>query len=294
MLTNWNIFKHIKNTFWEAQNKYKEDYKFMPNGAIFFSAYDVINSHIEELDPNALAEKMVATHTNPSDKYYGMTKEQILTQWSTSNSNSLKTGNGLDAYITAKFQGKPLPDIDKSLSIEQFEREVKLRNQADIFYDKFSKNPDYEFIGAGIWVNNLPFGFRGIIDLLFKNIKTNKLLILDVKQNKTIDAVNSFGKKMKGCLSTVPQTDLNKMTLQLFPYKYALEAIGYEVGAIALAHFKEDSFDLVRPQIVYDANLVEHIFQATRRWKVAKIEKLNAEKAQDDNNAIGDHERPKF
>lgn len=294
MKRNWDVFNAVKQAFWDKQEQYKEEYKFTEMGAIFFSAYDMMNAHVEPFDMNASAEKMVQTHTKPTDKYFGMSKEQIIEQWTTKNDKSKQTGNGLDDYITALWNGKPLPPVSSLLDEASFKREVLLRNQADIFYDKMSQNKDIEFVGAGVWCNSTPYGFRGIMDKLLYNNKTGTLLILDSKQNEHIETEKNYGKYMTGCLSTVPYTDLNKLSLQLYGYRYAIEDIGFEVGATALIHYKEDSFNMLRPQFAYDKLLMEHIFHASRQYKVNKIKQSQEIKSPVNDSAISEDERSKL
>lgn len=295
MYFNKDIFYDIKQQCWDNQETYKENYKFQPLGAVFFTAYDVIAAHTEDFNADEAAEKLAKTHTKPTDKYFGMSKEDILASWNDKNKKSLQTGNGLDDYITALWQKKPLPMINHEMNPESIARENKLRIQADEFYKRMSNNPDIDFVGASVWLNSFPFGFRGVADTILWNNKAKSILILDSKQNEKIDR-NAYGKIMKGVMAGVPQNDVNKMTLQLFPYMYAIEKLGYKVGGSALVHYTEDGYNLIKPDIKYDPNLVEHMFHQTRKWKIAKLQKLADEKAalNDDNNALGSHERPKF
>ncbi|AFF28290.1 gp293 [Sphingomonas phage PAU] len=271
MKQNKELFTEIRTIFWDTSQAYNAKHKLDLLGPVWFNAYDIIAAHTPEVDFDAVAEKCARTHTKPTDKYYGMSKEEILTQWRTKSDKGAKSGNDLDAYNQALFHDKPLPELDLELDIETLEKYRKLRINADTFYSKLNQNPAVELVNTEVWVNEPLFGFRGKMDLLLNNTSAESLLIVDHKQNEFISTTNAYGKFMTGCLSMLPETDLNKMTLQLYAYRYAIEEVAKKkVGSTALAHNTVNAFNLIRPTFDYSKEMMERIFNDTREYVVKK------------------------
>lgn len=265
---NTTIAKEIKNTFWNLSQSYEKPYKSEGKKPIWFGAYDIINAHSEPFDMDAVAEKCALTHTTPDKKYYGMTKEEILTQWTTKSTSAKSSGSNLDLYMQCLFHKKTTPLIDVTLSPVQIQKELKLREYGDRFYNSLNNSKNIEFIGTELWVNDPTYGFRGKIDLLLRNKDTDTLLVLDHKQNEEITTENDY-KNLLHTLSHVPDTDLNKMTNQLYAYRFALEkGLKTLVGSTAIAHYTIDWFKIIRPIIPYSEELMHKVLAHTRDYVI--------------------------
>lgn len=240
---NIEILENLKNIFWNHQQEYKDKYKEYENGGIVFDAHDMINSHV---NPSNQLEK---TNTHVSDDILGN-------------------------YLRCIFNNDAITPIDSSLSSIDYERERLLRLQADEFYEKINSANHMSYVGSDISINDPLFGFNGKIDLLLNNDKTDTLLIIDHNQNENItDSTSNIN--FTGVISKLPLTDLNKITLQLYSYRYVIERNSpYIIGSTAISHYTPSSNNIIRPVIEYSDYMIQEIFKSTRYTKVKKLKKV--------------------
>ena len=199
---------------------------------------------------------------DPSYKYYGLTKEEILAQWAVKSGNACEYGTEVHAFGESMFYhmiGEP----------EKILPECK-----DKFRDGVPcpSNPHEEAI-VKFW-NDLPETFvpvlaetkvfnrngtpyAGTFDILFyyvdeKNPWKSGLVIFDYKTNEDIYK-NFRQQKLLWPFNDMLDMSASYYTLQLGLYQIPLENLGYNVVARRLIWVKPDgTYDNVRIQDVSD------------------------------------------
>jgi ATP-dependent exoDNAse (exonuclease V) beta subunit len=242
--------KHIRDdriTFDEGPHIYTVDgekYKTSVTGWI--------HSHFSHFDSDKIVDKMIQGQKmkDPTYKYYGMTKEQILADWDKNRDSAAQAGTNLHYDIECYYN-----EIQReNTSIEyqyflQFSKDfpyTPYRTEWVVFYD------EYKLCGS--------------IDMVFEN-PDGTLLIYDWKRCKEIEYEKGIFTKYATtpCISHLPDTNFWHYSLQLNIYKTILEhKYGKKVVGLFLVCLHPDNpyktYDRIEVQIMEEemAQLLEH------------------------------------
>ena len=207
----------------------KFDSKFLKENSQFISISTALNMIEEGFDADAVISKNYDKwQSDESNKYYGLTPDQIKDIWESKAKQSTDYGSKLDDYIKECLTGD---DISKELWEMDNNREGDKRlDNICISFDDFKK--DFLDRDEIIFIDReqtLYYEFEpnkyimGRFDALFYNKKTNKYIIIDWKSSGEINKVaNRWTKKMLGPANILDQLNYTRYTLQTHTYKLAL------------------------------------------------------------------------
>ena len=199
---------------------------------------------------------------DPSYKYYGLTKEEILAQWAVKSGHACEYGTEVHAFGESMFYymtGEPekiLPEcMDKFKN--GFPCPTNPHEEAIVkFWDDLPEN--YVPVLAETKVfnrNGTPYA--GTFDILFyyvdeKNPHKSGLVIFDYKTNE--DLYKNFrGQKLLWPFNDMLDMSESYYTLQLGCYQIPLENLGFDVIARRLIWVKPDgTYDSIRIKDVSD------------------------------------------
>ena len=219
----------------------------------------IVDALCEEFNKELVA-KRCAEKATPGTKYYGMTWEEIVQQWTTFSKSRIITGVTFDTYTQYKLSNTPIV-IDDNVSDEQrliFSNFDKLKETYIDREYRFSDShiEQMKFLGSEIWLSS-KLGFRGRMDAAFWF--NGGFLIFDWKNYKQI---NNGYKQMLGPLSDLKDSDFNKATLQLYLYRYIIEH-EYELpfNQTLIGVVNENFYHVQKPTFEYDYKLIEECIE---------------------------------
>ena len=166
--------------------------------------------HFEEFDADAIITNMLRGRRmkDPTYKYFGMTREQIKTDWDNNRDQAAEAGTKMH-YDIECFYNEMLVS-NSSVEYEWFQRFVKdfpelkpYRTEWCVYYEELK--------------------LSGSIDMIFEN-PDGTLQIYDWKRCKEISYESGFGKSAKTpCIAHLPDTNFWHYSLQLNVYRAILE-----------------------------------------------------------------------
>jgi PD-(D/E)XK nuclease superfamily len=166
--------------------------------------------HFAEFDADAIIDTMMRGRRmqDPTYKYYGMTRQQILADWDKNRDAASSAGTAMHYDIECYYNGCVVnnPSVEYRY-FQEFLRdfpELKpYRTEWMVYYEELK--------------------ISGSIDMLFEN-PDGTLLIYDWKRCKEIAFENNYGKTaLTPCISHLPDTNFWHYALQLNVYKTILE-----------------------------------------------------------------------
>ena len=168
------------------------------------------HSHFSHFDANGIVDKLIKGKkmSDPSYKYYGMTKDQILADWERNRDTAASAGTKMHYDIECYFNGMDV----KNDSVEFG------------YFQNFCKDfPDLIPYRTEMMVYYEELKISGSIDMIFEN-PDGTLQIYDWKRCHEIKHEDQFGKYAKtSCISHLPDTNFWHYALQLNVYKMILE-----------------------------------------------------------------------
>jgi hypothetical protein len=166
--------------------------------------------HFEEFDADSIISNMLRGRrmSDPTYKYYGMTREQIKADWDRNRDEAAAAGTKMHYDIECFYNG--LTVSNSSTEYEWFQRfvhdfpELKpYRTEWCVYYEELK--------------------LSGSIDMIFEN-PDGTLQIYDWKRCKEISYESGFGKSARtACISHLPDTNFWHYALQLNVYRAILE-----------------------------------------------------------------------
>lgn len=167
--------------------------------------------HFSKFNADEIIDKMLLNKknmTDPTYKYYDMTKEQIKKLWDTKRDTASGAGTNMHNDIEHYYNGMDVKN--DSLEFEYFKRFVKelpkllpYRTEWMVYYEELK--------------------LSGSIDMVFEN-PDGTLQIYDWKRCQEIKHEAEFGKfALTPCISHLPDTNFWHYALQLNTYKLILE-----------------------------------------------------------------------
>ena len=166
------------------------------------------HSHFEKFNADAIIKNMMKGKNWKKSKYYGMTAEQIKSQWSENGKNASEAGTKMH------------------YDIECFYNNMKVKNPS-VEYDYFlrfhKQHINLEPYRTEWMIYNKELKLAGSIDMIFKN-EDGSLSIYDWKRCKNIKKDNPWQSAKTECIEHLPDTNFWHYSLQLNTYKAMLES----------------------------------------------------------------------
>jgi len=175
----------------------------------FTSVTTFIHSHFSHFDADAVIDNMMNKIMNdPTYKYYGLTREQIKTQWTKNGQTASGSGTNMHNDIEKYYNDVPVEN--NSVEFGYFKR----------FIQDFPELKPYRTEWT-VYFEELKLS--GSIDMIFEN-PDGTLQIYDWKRSKGIE-YESYGDKCAKtkCISHLPDSNFWHYSLQLNIYREILE-----------------------------------------------------------------------
>jgi ATP-dependent exoDNAse (exonuclease V) beta subunit len=177
----------------------------------YTSVTTLISKMFEHFDAEKIVSKMLMNKkkmSDPSNKYFGMSREGILEMWANNGKNASEKGTAMHANIENYYNN--IESDDGSIEYEYFKRFVE-------------DNPDLKAYRTEWCVYDEDEKVCGSIDMIFEN-PDGTLQICDWKRVKNIE-YDGFNDKCSPVyeLRHVPDTNFHHYSIQLNIYKYLLE-----------------------------------------------------------------------
>jgi hypothetical protein len=213
-----------------------------------------IHSHFGHFNPEKvwkenIEPKLMDPNCDPSYKYYGMTKEQVLESWRKNGADASSRGTKMHLNIEHYWNG--LDVVNDSVEYEYFKKFV-----ADYPYLKSYRT---EWV-----VYSEVLRISGSIDMVFLAPSSDgsgeeALEIYDWKRTKEFDRFGGEGRFRKfaktACISHIPDSNYWHYTIQLNLYKFILEKeYGKKIQRLVLVrmHPESESYDRVEVPVLED------------------------------------------
>lgn len=179
-------------------------------------------------DQDSVAQKCFEKgFNNPDDKYYQMTKEDILKAWNDKSATSCRYGSLLDSYIGLNLynKAKELEDWKLDNSYDYDKRLKGLCDGFDQFYSNLLTNTDYQYHSREekMFIISKETGniINGRFDCLFYSPLKDRYLLIDWKSSGSIESSNKWEKLLGPCFD-LDACNGNTYTIQTQFYKKAL------------------------------------------------------------------------
>jgi ATP-dependent exoDNAse (exonuclease V) beta subunit len=217
--------KHIK--FFEEGHKYIVD---LEPDVKYTSVTTWIHEYFEKFDSDKIIKKMMSgSGWREGHKYWGMTPEQIQTQWNTNKESVSSAGTDLhfeiecfnnDSRLTFDYTNKELLQIYLS-DLKNKLPELPLEWQ--YFINFVNGHPHLKPFRTEWTVFNEDIKISGSIDMVYEN-QDGTLSIYDWKRCKNITRINKFNKfALHPSICHLPDSNFWHYALQLNTYKYIIE-----------------------------------------------------------------------
>jgi ATP-dependent exoDNAse (exonuclease V) beta subunit len=181
------------------------------NGELGYTSVTTWNhSHFSHFDAEAIVNNILRGRKmrDPTYKYYGMTKEQILESWDINRDQASGSGTNMHYDIECYFNQMPVQN--DSVEYQWFLR----------FANDF---PDLKPYRTEWMIYYEELKLSGSIDMIFEN-PDGTIQIYDWKRCKEIAYESDYGKfALTPCISHLPDTNFWHYSLQLNTYKTILE-----------------------------------------------------------------------
>jgi hypothetical protein len=181
--------------------------------------------HFEEFDSDKIIDNMMKSKNWKTNKYYGMTKEEIITLWDASRNEAVQAGTKLHYDIECYYNNCNSCSSSSTSPIQNSSLEYS-------YFLKFAE--DYKHLKPYrtewmIWDSDVKIA--GSVDMVFQddassdpNADPDSILIYDWKRCKDITKTSNFNKyATTECINHLPDTNFWHYSLQLNVYKYILE-----------------------------------------------------------------------
>ena len=166
--------------------------------------------HFSKFDSNGIIDNILKSKrmTDPTYKYYGMTKIDIVNQWDKNRDAAACSGTNMHYDIECYYNG---------INVENDSIEFQ-------YFRQFLKDfPELNAYRTEWMIYNEDLKLSGSIDMIFEN-PDGTLQIYDWKRCKEIKHESEYGKyAITPCISHLPDTNFWHYALQLNVYKMIIE-----------------------------------------------------------------------
>lgn len=217
--------KHIQ--FFEKGHKYIVD---LEPDKKYTSVTTWIHEHFEKFDSDKVIQKMMTGKKwKEGHKYWGMTPDQIKSQWNANKDSVSGAGTDMHFEIECFHNDKRFQFIytnKELLEIYMTDKGKELQNTPVEwqYFINFIKDHQHLKPYRTEWiVFNEDIKISGSIDMVYEN-PDGTLSIYDWKRSKLITRINTFNVfALTPCICHLPDSNFWHYALQLNMYKYILE-----------------------------------------------------------------------
>ena len=230
-----------------------EGHRYYYNGKQLESVSNITHLFTPKFDAVAKSQEMYEKYYNdPTSKYYQMTQQQILEQWTVIKDTACDNGTNVHEFGESCFyfmtyqDDKILPNFKDRLNGDEFN---SINEKEDAVVKFWNDLPQcFVPIASENQVCREDLGYSGTFDLLFyydaeldnKTPDKSGFVIFDYKTNK--DLYKNFrGERMLYPFNDLLNCSFNVYQLQLSLYQLALEPIGFKVIGRRIIWLKDDS-----------------------------------------------------
>jgi hypothetical protein len=186
-------------------------YTILGETGTYVSTTSFVHQHFSHFDPDAVIDGMMRSNKlkDPTNKYYGMTREEIKNMWKKNGEEASGKGTEMHYDIECHSNGHEVHNdsIEYQYYLnfrKEYSHLLPYRTEWTVYYE------EYKLCGS--------------IDMVYKNIQTGGYEIYDWKRSREIEYDSTFGKKGKTeCISHFPDTNYWHYSIQLNTYKKILE-----------------------------------------------------------------------
>lgn len=190
------------------------------------------HTHFPKFDADAIIDKMMkGKNWKIGHKYWGMTKEEIKTQWSDNGKNASGAGTdmhfNIECFMNNDVVVYPYTHLDLQKHYMEMVTQKTCEEDTTIEWQYFlqfiRENPELKPYRTEWLVYDTELKLSGAIDMVYEN-PDGSLMIYDWKRSKNITAVNNFNKYAETeCISHMPDSNFWHYSLQLNTYKRIIE-----------------------------------------------------------------------
>jgi len=254
--------KHIK--FFEKDHKYIID---LEPDIKYTSVTTWIHEHFEKFDSDKIIAKMMSgLGWKEGHKYWGMTPEEIKSQWNANRDAVADAGTDIHYEIEC-FNN------DKRFNFDYTNKElyeIYISDKGDVlpykpiewqyFINFIRDHPNLKPYRTEWTVFNEDIKISGSIDMVYEN-PDGTLSIYDWKRCKNITRINQFNKfALQPSICHLPDSNFWHYALQLNAYKYILESkYGKKIKDLYLVRLhpnaEEKNYELIQlPDLSIEIN----------------------------------------
>lgn len=207
------------------------------------------HSHFAKFDADAVISSMMrGKNWNSSNKYWGLTADQIKQQWATSGNAAANAGTQMHYQIEC-FMNEVGPDFPQKYTHQDLlnyysEKEGNSFSTPEwnFFLDFIRNTPNFMPYRTEWLIYDEQIKISGSVDMVYEN-PDGTLSIYDWKRSAKIEKTNGFGKwAITECISHLPDSNFWHYALQLNTYKTIIERnYGKRVSDLCLVRLHPDS-----------------------------------------------------
>jgi ATP-dependent exoDNAse (exonuclease V) beta subunit len=223
------------------------------------------HSHFAKFDADAVVAAMMrGKNWNPTNKYWGLTADQIKQQWAASGSAAAKAGTQMHYEIECFMGGQIPPSTQRRPPLlpnkythqdllERWTIDDNASPEWKLFLNFVKDTPHLVPYRTEWLIYDEQAKISGSIDMVYEN-PDGSLMIYDWKRCAKIEKTNGFGKwAITECISHLPDSNFWHYALQLNTYKTIIERnYGKRVTDLCLVRLHPDSkkYELVKVPIL--------------------------------------------
>lgn len=169
------------------------------------------HSHFEHFDAGDVIKRMEEKGTlqDPSSKYFGKTKSEILEMWKKNGKEASESGT--KTHLHVEYFYNKMNVADDSVEYQYFMNFV-------------NDHPNLEAYRTEWCVYDEDLKVAGSIDMVFKNKENGEFYIYDWKRSKGIVYENPYGKTaITSCINHISDSNFWHYALQLNVYRRILK-----------------------------------------------------------------------
>ena len=258
------IRRKIIDTYTNKLVFLEEPHKYFLDGVEYMCVSDVTHKY-KPIDGEQMAENCVKKwqkDQDPSYKYYGMSKEEILAKWKVKSDNACEFGTSVHAFGESMFyymteQPDKILDECKDQFDDNGPHPLNPQEEAIVkFWDDLPESFVPVLAETKVFNRN-GIQYAGTFDILFyyvqePNSQKNGLVIWDYKSNCDLYK-NYRGQKLLWPFQDMLDQNVSYYTLQLSLYQIPLENLGYKVIGRRLIWVRPDgNYEKIKLESVSD------------------------------------------